>query len=211
MRSSQHLAIIASLIALLNGLSNAAPSLSAAVPPAHQVATIAGGCFWAMEARFKLLKGVESVTPGYAGGHTANPTYEQVCSDTTGYAEAVQIVFDPKVLNYHDLIDIFMHVHNPTTIDRQGNDVGNSYRSEIFCHGSEQEAIARAVVRSIEAKHVWPNPVVTRVTQFTNFYPAEAYHVDYFAHHPENSYCQVVVTPEVASFRQRYAALLKTR
>jgi len=194
---------------LASSFAGASPGQGGLPPAGRDIATIAGGCFWAMEARFKLLKGVDSVTPGYAGGRTSNPTYEQVCTETTGYAEAVQIVFDPKVLTYHDLIDIFMHVHDPTTLDRQGPDMGISYRSAIFYRNNQQKAVAQQVIREIEAKHVWPAPIVTEVTPFTSFYRAEEYHMDYFAHHPENSYCNYVVAPEVAKFRQRYHALLK--
>lgn len=207
-------ALMVSISALLT-LACAASALQAdtgaasAAPQGREVAVLAGGCFWAMEARFKLLKGVSSVTPGYAGGRTPNPTYEQVCSDTTGYAEAVQIVFDPSVLPYRQLVDIFMHVHDPTTRDRQGNDVGNSYRSAIFYRGASQKAAALDVIRQIEAAHVWPAPIVTEVVPYTNFYRAESYHVDYFARHPENPYCQYVVAPEVSRFRERYRALLK--
>ncbi|MDR3710102.1 MAG: peptide-methionine (S)-S-oxide reductase MsrA [Capsulimonadaceae bacterium] len=189
----------------------AEPSSKASVlpPPGREIATLAGGCFWAMEARFKLLKGVDSVTPGYAGGRIPKPTYEQVCSESTGYAETVQIVFDPKVVSYHDLVDIFMRAHNPTTKDRQGNDVGSSYRSVIFYQDARQKAIAEGVIHEIEKARVWSGAIVTEISPLTAFYPAEAYHDDYYARHPENTYCRFVVGPEVDKFRRDNRARLK--
>ena len=182
---------------------------AAASPPGLQTAVLAGGCFWAMEARFKLLKGVESVEPGYAGGRGPRPTYEQVCTETTGYAEAVRIVFDPKILSYRDLIDIFMKAHDPTTKDRQGNDVGSSYRSAIFYADASQKAQAERTIAEIERARVWKEPIITELQPLTAFYPAEAYHRNYFALHPDNPYCRFVVAPEVDAFRRRNHARLK--
>ena len=145
-------------------------------PAGREVATFAGGCFWAMQAEFSRLKGVDTIEAGYAGGHTANPTYEAVCSDTTGYAEAVQVVYDPKVVSYHDLMLIFLRAHNPTTVDRQGNDVGNSYRSAIFYHSKRQKTIALQAIAEINKSRVYSNPVVTQVVPYTGFHEAEAYH-----------------------------------
>lgn len=202
------LVYISSVLIALMTLAYAVPA-QASVPKGREVATLAGGCFWAMEARFKLLKGVDSVTPGYSGGTTLHPTYEQVCSETTGHAESVQIVFDPKVLSYHDLLDIFMHVHNPTTKDRQGNDVGSSYRSVIFYQGDAQKAVAQQVLREIANANIWPDKIVTELVPFAFFAPAEAYHDNYYALHPENQYCRFVVGPEVDSFIRRYRDRLK--
>ncbi len=176
--------------------------------PERDEAVLAGGCFWCTEAAFKELKGVESVQPGYSGGTTPEPTYQQVCTGQTGHAEAVRIVYDPKVISYEDLLHVFFTVHDPTTINRQGADIGSQYRSAIFYRTAEQEAVARKVIREIEEAEWWPAPVVTEVTPFTNFYPAEEYHVDYFRRHPESAYCRVVITPKIAKLRHKFARLL---
>ena len=170
------------------------------VPAGQEVATFAGGCFWAMQAEFGRLKGVERIDAGYAGGHGAHPTYEQVCLDTTGYAEAVQVVYDPKVISYRQLMLIFLKAHNPTTVDRQGNDVGNSYRSAIFYHTKQQKAEALGAIAETNAAHFWPDPIVTQVVPYTGFHEAEAYHQNYFALNPDQPYCAGVVAPEVARF-----------
>ncbi|HZO91818.1 MAG TPA: peptide-methionine (S)-S-oxide reductase MsrA [Chthonomonadaceae bacterium] len=179
------------------------------VPPGKEIATLAGGCFWCTEAIFRDLKGVEKVEPGYAGGQTAHPTYEQVCTGTTGHAEAIQITFDPKVISYHDLLEIFFTTHDPTTRNRQGADVGTQYRSAIFYHSPEQKETALQVIKEIEAARIWPAPIVTEVVPFTNFYPAEDYHRDYFERNPEQFYCQAVIAPKVAKFREHYRNKLK--
>jgi len=166
----------------------------------HEVATFAGGCFWAMQAEFSRLKGVDKIDAGYAGGHTLNPTYEAVCSDTTGYAEAVQVVYDPKVVSYHDLMLIFLRAHNPTTVNRQGNDVGNSYRSAIFYHSKQQKAQALEAIAETEKTHVYSDPIVTQVVPYTGFHEAETYHQNYFAINPDQPYCATTVAPEVARF-----------
>jgi peptide-methionine (S)-S-oxide reductase len=184
-------------------------AVTAAPPKGMEVATISGGCFWAMEERFKSLKGVTSALPGYAGGKTPNPSYEEVCSGNTGYAESVNIVFDPKVLSYHDLLDIFMHVHNPTTPNQQGNDSGTQYRSVIFYRTPEQKATAMQVIDEIKNARVWRDPIVTQVVPYTNFYRAEDYHIGYCEKNTDNGYCQYVVGPEVQKFRQEYKARLK--
>lgn len=178
-------------------------------PPGKQIATLAGGCFWCTEAIFDELKGVEKVEPGYAGGQTANPSYEAVCGGRTGHAEAIQITFDPKVISYHDLLAIFFSTHDPTTLNRQGADTGTQYRSAIFTNDAEQKATAEQVVREVEKERIWPNPIITEITPFTNFYPAEEYHRDYYARNGQQSYCRFVIEPKVAKFRAHYADKLK--
>jgi peptide methionine sulfoxide reductase msrA/msrB len=174
-----------------------------------ETATLATGCFWCSEAIFGELKGVEKVTPGYSGGSTPSPTYEQVCTGATGYAESVQIQFNPKVISYADLLRIFFTVHDPTTLNRQGADVGTQYRSAIFYHGEEQKAIAQKVLKEIETEHLWKNPIVTEITSFKSFYPAEAYHDHYFERNPQQPYCQMVIEPKVLKFREKFKSLLK--
>jgi len=174
-----------------------------------QIATLAGGCFWCLEAVFDDLKGVESVESGYSGGHVPNPTYKQVCSDTTGHAEAVRITFDPAVIPYADLLRVFFAIHDPTTLNRQGNDVGTSYRSAIFYHDEEQKKTAEAIIKEFTDAKVWSNPVVTEVTKFDAFYIAEDYHQEYFKKNPYQGYCQVVVAPKVAKFRKQFVERLK--
>jgi peptide-methionine (S)-S-oxide reductase len=174
-----------------------------------ELATFAGGCFWCMEAVFDDLNGVIAVESGYTGGHISNPTYRQVCSEVTGHAEAVQISFDPEVISYRDLLNIFFSVHDPTTLNRQGNDVGTSYRSAIFYHKDEQKAVAEDVIRELTEQKLWSDPIVTEVTPFDKFYIAEDYHQEYFANNPDQPYCRVVVAPKVAKFRKHYYERLK--
>lgn len=169
-----------------------------------EIATLAGGCFWCTEAVFADLRGVERVNSGYTGGTVPNPTYEQVCTGTTGHAEAVRITFDPSVISYHDLLEIFFTVHDPTTRDRQGHDVGPQYRSAIFYHTPEQRTTAEQVIREVTEAKLWGAPIVTEVTPAGAFYPAEAYHREYFLRNGEQRYCQVVIAPKVAKFRARY-------
>lgn len=176
---------------------------------AHETATLAGGCFWCLEAVYDQLKGVTSVTSGYAGGTVANPTYEAVCSGRTGHAEAVQIEFDPAVIRYQDLLDIFFTIHDPTTLNRQGNDIGTQYRSAIYTHSPEQQAAAERTIAALNAGKLWPAPIVTEITPLDVFYPAEQYHGDYFARNPNQGYCQVVIAPKVAKFRSHYLDKLK--
>ena len=174
-----------------------------------QTATLAGGCFWCIEAVFDQLQGVTDVVSGYAGGHTENPTYKEVCSETTGHAEAVQVKFDADVTSYADITRVLFTVHDPTQLNRQGNDVGESYRSAIFFHSPEQEKTAREVIAEIESEGLYPGKVVTEVTAFTNFYPAEDYHQEYFAQNPYQGYCMAIVAPKVRKFRQKYTDRLK--
>ncbi|BCY16978.1 MAG: peptide-methionine (S)-S-oxide reductase MsrA [Chloroflexi bacterium] len=175
-----------------------------------QTATLAGGCFWCLEAVFDNLQGVTDVVSGYTGGTTVNPTYRQVCAGTTGHAEVVQIQFDPDVITYKDLLEVFFSIHDPTTLNRQGADVGEQYRSAIFYHSPEQKQVAEQVIRELSEEKIWKDPIVTEVTPITTFYPAEDYHQEYFANNPEQGYCQMVVSPKVAKFRKKFAARLKS-
>jgi peptide-methionine (S)-S-oxide reductase len=175
----------------------------------NEVATLAGGCFWCLEAVFEQMRGVESVVSGYAGGHVANPDYEAVCTGRTGHAEVVQVTFDPSEVSYRDLLEVFFTIHDPTTLNRQGADVGTQYRSAVFTHSPEQEQTAREVIRDLEAEGVWDNPIVTQVQPLDRFYPAEAYHQSYYRRHPDQGYCQVVISPKLAKFRQKYASMLR--
>jgi len=174
-----------------------------------ETATLAGGCFWCVEAVFDDLKGVGDVVSGYSGGHVENPTYRQVCDGNTGHAEVVQVKFDPNVISFKDVLHVFFSVHDPTTLNRQGNDVGTQYRSAIFFHSDEQKRIAEETIREIEAEKVWDDPIVTEVTKFEKFWPAEDYHQEYFANNPNQPYCSAVVGPKVAKFRQKFVDRLK--
>jgi peptide-methionine (S)-S-oxide reductase len=174
-----------------------------------ETATLAAGCFWCVEAVFDDLKGVEDVVSGYSGGHTDHPTYQQVCSETTGHAEVVQIRFDPEDLSFADLLRVYFTVHDPTTLNRQGNDIGSSYRSAIFYHSEQQRQTAEEVIAEITAEGLYPNAIVTEVTPFDKFWPAEDYHQEYFANNPNQPYCASVVAPKVAKFRRKFVAMLK--
>lgn len=176
---------------------------------ALEVATLAGGCFWCLEAVFLELEGVHAVQSGYSGGRVDHPNYRQVCSGTTGHAEVVQITFDPAVLSFEDLLRVFFTIHDPTTRDRQGADVGTQYRSAIFHHSAEQEQAARRVIAELEANAVWKDPVVTEVAPFERFWPAEDYHDEYYRRNPDQPYCRVVIEPKVAKFRKEYFSRLK--
>ncbi len=173
-----------------------------------EIATLGGGCFWCLEAVFDELQGVKSVESGYAGGRRENPTYEQVCSGATGHAEVVRVIFDPDVISYHDLLEVFFTIHDPTTMNRQGNDVGTQYRSVVFYHSPEQEATARQVIREIAP--IWSDPIVTQVEPAPEFYVAERYHQEYFQNNSRQPYCQVVVEPKVQKFRSKFASRRKT-
>lgn len=175
----------------------------------HEIATFGSGCFWCTEAIFLDLKGVTKVTSGYAGGVTPNPSYEQVCSGTTGHAEVVQIEFDPGVISYEQLLEVFFLTHNPTTLNRQGNDVGTQYRSVVFYHDEAQQVAAKKVKERITTANAFDAPIVTAIEPFKNFYPAEDYHQNYFAKNPNQPYCQVMIDPKVAKFRQKFFHLLK--
>jgi peptide-methionine (S)-S-oxide reductase len=175
----------------------------------EEIATLGGGCFWCLEAVFKELRGVTGVQSGYAGGHVVNPSYKQVCSATTGHAEVVQVRFDPAQLDYADLLRVFFTTHDPTTKDRQGNDVGPQYRSIILTHSDAQAATAKAVMQEISEAKLWPSPLVTQIVPLTVFYPAEAEHDDYYAQNPWSGYCQVVIAPKVAKFRKVFKDRLR--
>lgn len=172
-------------------------------------ATLAGGCFWCTEAIFKRLKGVISVTPGYAGGKIPNPTYEQVCTGTTGHAEAIQIEFDPEKIPYEKLLEVFWHTHNPTTLNRQGNDVGPQYRSSVFYHNEKQKQAAIKTLKQFEDDKLYPDPIVTEIVPFTNFYEAENYHKDYYDNNRSQGYCSVVIDPKIHKLMKEYAADVK--
>lgn len=176
-----------------------------------ETATLAAGCFWCVEAVFDDLVGVEDVVSGYSGGHKENPTYQEVCSETTGHAEVVQIRFDPAMISFKEILQVFFAVHDPTTLNRQGGDIGTSYRSAIFYHSDEQKNIAEEVIKEITEEKIWDDPIVTEVTAFTNFYPAEEYHQEYFANNPNQPYCAAVVAPKVAKFRQKFVDRLKKK
>ncbi len=175
----------------------------------HEVATLGGGCFWCLEAVFEQLRGVENVVSGYSGGTVVNPSYELVSMGTTGHAEVVQITFDPNIITFKEILKVFFTIHDPTTLNRQGADVGPQYRSVIFYHSEEQKAIAEQVIQEMEAAGIWDAPIVTEVTSFAAFYRAEEYHQEYFRRNPGQAYCQVVIAPKVAKFRRRYLEKLK--
>lgn len=177
--------------------------------PTREVATLAGGCFWCLEAVFDDLQGVESVVSGYAGGHAPDPTYKAVCSGATGHAEVVQITYDPAVISFRDLLQVFFTIHDPTTLNRQGADVGTQYRSAIFHHSPVQKAVAEQVMAEINAAGLWSAPIVTQLAPFEAFYPAEDYHQEYYRRNLYQPYCQVVIAPKVAKFRKHYVEKLK--
>lgn len=169
-----------------------------------ELATLAGGCFWCLEAVYKELRGVSRVVSGYAGGHVESPTYREVCDGTTGHAEVVQITFDPSVASYKELLEVFFTIHDPTTLNRQGADVGTQYRSAVFYHTPEQRETAEQVIAEMTAERVWDSPIVTEVTPLDKFYPAEDYHQDYFEKNPTQPYCRAVVAPKVSKFRKLF-------
>ncbi|MCA9969161.1 MAG: peptide-methionine (S)-S-oxide reductase MsrA [Anaerolineales bacterium] len=173
------------------------------------VATLGGGCFWCLEAVYDRMRGVTDVVSGYAGGHVPNPSYEAVCSGTTGHAEVVQLTYDPAQVSFRQLLQVFFTIHDPTTLNRQGNDVGPQYRSAIFYHDEEQQQVAQEVIREIEAANIWSGPVVTEVAPLDTFYAAEAYHQEYYENNPYQPYCTFVVAPKVKKFRDKFADLLK--
>jgi len=177
--------------------------------PNEEIATLAGGCFWCLEAVYQDMAGVLRVESGYMGGHLENPTYEQVCAGHTGHAEVVQITFDPGLTSYREILSVFFSIHDPTTRDRQGNDVGTQYRSAIFYHDDAQRAAAEDLIRELTAEEAFPAPIVTKVEPAEAFYKAEAYHQNYFRNHPQQPYCAFVVAPKVKKFREKYAARLR--
>lgn len=185
------------------------PTTQSAPQPAREVATLAGGCFWCLEAVFDDLQGVESVVSGYAGGHVLNPSYKEICTGRTGHAEVVQITFDPAVVSFRDLLHVFFTIHDPTTLNRQGADVGTQYRSAVLYHSLQQKAIAEQVIAETNAAGIWGAPIVTQVAPIDAFYPAEDYHQEYYRRNPYQPYCQVVIAPKVAKFRKHYVERLK--
>jgi len=174
-----------------------------------QTATLAGGCFWCLEAVYDEIKGVQGVESGYAGGHMDNPTYRAVCNGDTGHAEVVQVHFDPNVVSYRDLLNVFFAIHDPTTLNRQGADTGTQYRSAIFYHDDEQKRIAEELIKDLNAQKIWDRPIVTEVTKLDKFYMAEDYHQEYFARNPYQPYCMAVVSPKVSKFRKHFIEMLK--
>ena len=175
----------------------------------HEIATLGGGCFWCIEAVLAPLNGVEKVVSGYSGGTTVRPSYEQVCTGQTGHAEVAQVTFDPAKLPYKELLEIYFAFHDPTTMNRQGADVGTQYRSVIFYHSPEQKATAEKVIAELTKQKVFPHPIVTKVEPFKAFYAAEDYHQDYFRNHQDQPYCQAVIAPKVAKLRAKYTERLK--
>lgn len=174
-----------------------------------EVATLGGGCFWCLEPVYEELRGVEKVESGYSGGSVPDPTYRQVCTGTTGHAEVVQVTFDPEVVSFREILEVFFTIHDPTTLNRQGADVGTQYRSAIFYHSDEQRETAEEVISDIEAEGVWSAPIVTEVTPFDTYYRAEDYHQEYFRNNGFQPYCQVIIAPKVAKFRKQYLTKLK--
>jgi peptide-methionine (S)-S-oxide reductase len=175
-----------------------------------EIATLGGGCFWCVEAVFREVVGVQQVVSGYSGGHVANPTYEQVCGKKTGHAEVVQVHFDPSVIVYREILEIFFGTHDPTTPNQQGNDIGPQYRSVIFTHDDAQEKVARSLIEELERDDVFDAPIVTEVVPLGDFYPAEEYHQQYFARNPAQPYCAAVISPKVSKFRKRFANRLRS-
>lgn len=182
---------------------------SAQIPAGKEITTLAGGCFWCLEAVFDEVKGVESVESGYMGGTTANPNYEQVCSGKTGHAEVVQIAFDPAMVSFKEILEVFFVMHDPTTLNRQGNDAGTQYRSAIFYHSPEQKVQAEQVINNLNGAHIWSSPIVTEVVPAQTFCHAEGYHQDYFLRNPAQPYCMLVVAPKVAKLRKHFLGKLK--
>jgi peptide-methionine (S)-S-oxide reductase len=176
-----------------------------------EMATLAGGCFWCLEAVYDELEGVLDVVSGYAGGQVPHPTYEAVCAGSTGHAEVVQVTFDPQRISYRDILEVFFSIHDPTTLNRQGMDVGTQYRSAIYFHSPQQEQEAREVIADLERQRLWNAPIVTEVAALDTFYPAEEYHQEYFARNPYQGYCLMVVRPKVAKFRKQHFNRLKKR
>jgi len=172
-------------------------------------ATLGGGCFWCLEPIFRDLRGVQEVAVGYAGGHTENPTYRQVCETDTGHAEVVQVTYDPAEIGFRDLLDVFFAIHDPTTLNRQGADIGSQYRSIILAHDGDQSCAAEEAVAAVDASGEWGNPVVTEVVPLETFYVAEVEHQEYYAQNPNDRYCRIVADPKIAKFRKRFGALRK--
>jgi len=170
----------------------------------REIATLAGGCFWCLEAVYDELRGVDDVVSGYSGGSVSNPSYEMVCTGTTGHAEVVQITFNSNIISFKQILQVFFTIHDPTTLNRQGPDMGTQYRSAIFYHSPEQKATAEQLIAELESSRVWDRPIVTEVTPFERFHPAEPYHQEYFKRNPTQAYCRIVIEPKVAKFRKRF-------
>jgi peptide-methionine (S)-S-oxide reductase len=174
-----------------------------------EIATLAGGCFWCLEAVYDDLQGVVDVISGYSGGKVKRPSYAAVCTGLTGHAEVVQVTFDPKQISYREILEVFFSIHDPTSLNRQGADAGTQYRSAIFYQNPEQKAVAEQLIAELNSEHIWDKPIVTQVASFTEFFPAEDYHQEYFARNPDQGYCQVVIAPKVAKFRKKFLSRLK--
>jgi len=174
-----------------------------------EVATLAGGCFWCIEEVFREVDGVENVVSGYTGGTIVNPTYEQVCTGKTGHAEAVQVSFNPSKISYREILEIFFSIHDPTTLNRQGADVGTQYRSAIFYHSEEQKRVAEELTGELSKANTWKKPIVTQIVPLGTFYPADVYHQEYFSRHPEQAYCQMVISPKISKFRKQWTKHIK--
>jgi peptide-methionine (S)-S-oxide reductase len=174
-----------------------------------EIATLAGGCFWCIDAIFREVDGIEKVVSGYTGGNTANPTYQQVCTGQTGHAEAVQLSFNPSVISYREVLEIFFSAHDPTTLNRQGADVGTQYRSAIFYHNAQQKAVAEELIGELNKARLWKGPIVTQIIPLNTFYPAEDYHQRYFSRCPEQAYCRMVISPKLQKLRKQWAKRIK--
>ena len=175
----------------------------------REVATLGAGCFWCVETVFNQLRGVENVVSGYSGGRRPNPTYQQVCTGTTGHAEVIQVTFEPGIISFREILEVFFTVHDPTTLNRQGADIGTQYRSAIFFHSEEQKSTAEEVIKEFDAKGIWDRPIVTELTPFSEFFPAESYHQQYYENNPNQGYCRAVIEPKVTKFKKQYFDKLK--
>ncbi len=202
------LALVGENLNELNTMKKSDKNLNA-IPAGMQVATLGGGCFWCVEAIYEDLKGVESVISGYSGGAKKNPSYQEVSSGFSGHAEVIQITFDPKLISYKDILEVFWEVHDPTTLNRQGADIGSQYRSVIYYHSDEQKSIAEESKKQADASGLYKDPIVTEISEFKGFYEAEDYHQNYFINNPNQPYCSVVISPKVKKFKNKYKDQLK--
>lgn len=189
----------------MNGL----PKTDTIVPDGKEIATLGAGCFWCTEAIFQQLRGIENVKSGFSGGHIPNPSYKEVVTGTTGHAEVIQVVYDPKIISFEDLLEVFWTSHDPTTLNRQGADVGPQYRSVIFCHNNKQKKIAETFKEKLEREKIFDSPIVTEIAPFSNFYPAEDYHTNYYALHGNEPYCQFVIHPKIEKFKKIFKEKIK--
>lgn len=201
--------VFAAVLMLATSTSTPAQQKTNPAPAQKEIAVLAGGCFWCLEAVYVELKGVDKVVSGYTGGKVAKPTYEQVSSGTTGHAESVQITFDPKVISYKELLEVFFTIHDPTSLNRQGADIGTQYRSAVFYNSPEQKAVAEQVIADINAAKIWKTAIVTEVTKLDTFYKAEEYHQRYYELNPDQAYCRMVIEPKVLKFRKQFLPKLK--